>query len=95
MSWDRNAQGEFAGKRKNSSVRRLSAFRPAWNFALGSASDEESFQLPASRLASRIARSSSFAHMPNRLAQKGRMTSETLEPTQTPPGGQIAAEGAS
>jgi hypothetical protein len=43
VSWDGSAQGEFAGKRKDYSFQ-LQAFRAAWNFTLGSASDEESFQ---------------------------------------------------
>jgi hypothetical protein len=40
-------------------------------------------------LSSRKARSSWFRHMPARLATKASTTSETLEPTQTPSGGQI------
>jgi hypothetical protein len=42
VSWYGNAQGEFTGKRKDYSFR-LSAFRTAWNFTLGSGSIEECF----------------------------------------------------
>jgi hypothetical protein len=83
VSWRRNAQVEFkeTGRR---CFFGLPAFRAAWNFTVGSRSDKESSPPVAYR--SRNARSSSFPHTVARLATKAANTSDTLEPTRTPPG---------